>query len=328
MAYVHCPLCESTRGRVIARFAGAYNFRARTVVCKDCGFLFRSRPWSEEQVAELQRRLSHWADACGDEFARKREVGLRHEQSARRRLRWIRGYVPPPARVLGVGAGGNVFAEAARVVGFDATGIEPGPPPVQDTERRGGPDGLTPLNRAQLRAESFDVVALFSVLEQVPDLHEALTAVRQLLKSGGHLIVEVRDPMHMTGRPKDHLAPEHNWHFTDRTLGLLLEKEGLPPVDVIRRDTGEEHVLFAAGRKDRVPDPATICLRNPLEFQRVQAHFQEARWNAGLTPGALVRDAVTMALGPWLGMRTLTALRSFRNGVTGRTGRLYRTALG
>jgi hypothetical protein len=310
-----CPLCQSGHHRVISRFAGAYSVRARNVICQECGFLFRHDPWGEEQATEFQRKLADCSETDGDGLARKQGAMVSEERSAKRRLRWVRAYVPPPARVLGAGPGSGVFAEVARVVGFDATGIECGAQ-------------LGDLEGTDQAAERFDVVALFSYLECVPDLHEALAMVRQLLTSRGLLIVEVPDTMSLTGRPKDQLKPEHNWHFTNRTLGLLLAREGLPPVDVIERDTGEEHVLFAATRKNRVPDPDSICIKNPLEYQRVLAHLQEARRNSGLTPGALVRDAVSIALGPWLGMRAFAALRSLRNGVAGRTGRLYRTAFG
>ncbi len=325
---IPCSLCESTRHRVVSRFAGAYNFRACNVICRECGLLFRSHPWREEQVAEFQRKLSQYSGPDNDASARGREQALRQEQSARRRLRWVRAYVPAPARVLGVGAGSSIFAQAARIAGYDATGIDPEQPNTAASEMTGSPAGTALPTGTDPPDESFDVVALFSVLEQAPDLHEALGTVRQLLTPQGLLIVEVPDTMCMTGRPKDHFMPEHNWHFTNRTLGLLLAKEGLLPLDIIQRDTGEEHVLFAAARKDRVPHPGELCIKNPLEYQRVLAYLRDARRDSPLTPEALVRDTVSIVLGPWLGMRAFAALQSLRQGLVGCTGRLYRTAFG
>jgi hypothetical protein len=226
-----------------------------------------------------------------------------------------------------MGAGSRIFAEAARVAGFDATGIESASPVIRGSQSREGREGIGCPDRTDPGEEPFDVVALFSFLERVPNLHEAMAVVRRLLRPEGLLIVEVPDTMCMTGRPKDHFTPEHNWHFTDRTLGLLLQKEGLPPVDLIRRDTGEQHVLFAATRKDRVPEPGRLCLKNPLECQRVLDHLRNARRSSRLTSAILLRDVLTISLGPRLGMRAFMAVRSVRNGVAGRTGRLYRTAL-
>lgn len=327
MPSIPCPLCNSSRHRVISRFAGAYNVRARIVICRECGFLFRRDPWGEEQVVEFQRKLSQCPDTRRDALAHRHETALRDERSAQRRLRWVRGYVPSPARVVGLGAGSRIFAEAARVAGFDATGIEPTSRAIPDGERREDRWGMSCLDGTDRAEGSFDVVALFSFLERVPDLHDAMATVRRLLRPKGLLIIELPDTMCMTGRPKDYFRPEHNWHFTDRTLGLLLEKEGFPPVDLIQRDTGEEHVLFAATRKDRVPEPGRLCLKNPLEYQRVLEHLRNAPRSGRLTSEVLLRDVATISLGPWLGMRVFMALRSVRNGVAGRTGRLYRTAL-
>ena len=57
MPSIPCPLCEASHHRVISRFAGAYNVRARIVICKECGFLFRRDPWGDEQVAEIAVQL-------------------------------------------------------------------------------------------------------------------------------------------------------------------------------------------------------------------------------------------------------------------------------
>jgi len=315
---IPCPLCGSTAHRVVSRLAGPYSFRARTVICRECGFLFRARPWDEKEAAAFHQRLSRHLAADNGRASGLCELGVDQERRARRRLRWLRAYVPSPARVLGLGDDSSVFVEAARAVGYDASSIDGDRSAVAAAGRQSAPGRAGLPESADRLTESFDAVALFSVLERVPDLHQAIAMVSRLLKRDGYLIVEVPDTMRMEVRPRDYFLPDRNWHFTACSLGLLLAKEGLAEGDILQRRTGDGNVLFAATRQSGVSDE--MCIRNPLEYQRVLAYLQEARGNSRLTPEVLSRDVLSVCLGPWLGMRAFLALQSLAYRLTRRPG--------
>ena len=154
----------------------------------------------------------------------------------RPRLRLLRDEVPPPARLLDVGAGRGRFVAAARAAGYDAAGIEPSDRGVR-AARAAYDVELThaTIDGAGVAPGSYDAVTLWHVLEHLDDPAAALARVVSWLRPGGVLLVGVPNlasvQAALAGGRWFHLdAPRHRTHFTPAGLDALLRASGLEPL--------------------------------------------------------------------------------------------------
>ncbi len=135
-------------------------------------------------------------------------------------------------RLLDIGCAGGAFPVAARSLGFDPVGVEPSRWMADYGRRTYGldiRDGI--LERGMFPEESFDYITLWDVIEHVPQPHELLTLVRDLLKPGGVLIVNYPDVGSLAARALGTRWPfwlsVHLLYYTRRTIALQLEQAGL-----------------------------------------------------------------------------------------------------
>jgi SAM-dependent methyltransferase len=160
----------------------------------------------------------------------------------RRRLRLLRRAAAPPAALLDAGAGRGRFVAAARVAGYEASGLEP---TARGADAALEVYGVT-LQRAGIEdaavgERSQDAVSLWHVLEHVDDPGRALDVVAGWLRPGGALLVGVPNlasaQARLGGARWFHLdLPRHRTHFTPAGLRALLDAHGF---DVV----SEHHVL-------------------------------------------------------------------------------------
>jgi 2-polyprenyl-3-methyl-5-hydroxy-6-metoxy-1,4-benzoquinol methylase len=144
----------------------------------------------------------------------------------RQRLALVRTLAPPPARLLDAGAGRGRFVAAARLSGYDASGIEPAVrgPAAPDVER-------ARIDEATIEPGSLDVVSLWHVLEHLDDPGSALDRIATWLRPGGGLVVGVPNLASLQARIGGerwyHLdVPRHRVHFTPGGLHALLRSRG------------------------------------------------------------------------------------------------------
>ena len=113
------------------------------------------------------------------------------------RLWWIEQVAGPVAgrRVLDVGCGGGILAEALAVRGADVTGIDLGEQPLAVAQLHGLESGVTVTYRnvaAEALAEempgAFDIVTCMELLEHVPEPASTVTACAALTRPGGTIV--------------------------------------------------------------------------------------------------------------------------------------------
>jgi len=150
----------------------------------------------------------------------------------RRRLALLRPVMPPPARLLDVGAGRGRFVATARSAGYLARGLEPSARGVAAAREAYG-IALERAGIAEARVDSgsVDVLSLWHVLEHVEDPGAALRTLRGWLAPGGALLVGVPNlaswQARLAGPRWYHLdLPRHRTHFTPAGLTALLRDSG------------------------------------------------------------------------------------------------------
>jgi len=141
------------------------------------------------EVAKFTSRADDWWDATGP-FATLHAINPL-------RLNWIDARAGLNGkRVLDVGCGAGILAEAMALRGAEVTGIDAGAEHLQAARAHAEESGVavayhqsTAEDYAERHAGGFDVVTCMEMLEHVPDPESALGALCRMVAPGGHLFL-------------------------------------------------------------------------------------------------------------------------------------------
>jgi 2-polyprenyl-3-methyl-5-hydroxy-6-metoxy-1,4-benzoquinol methylase len=184
-------------------------------------------------------------------------------------------------RLLEIGSGYGCFLETASRAGWDAEGVEISSYACNVARSSGCKVQQADLLTLSLNAGTYDVVALWDVIEHFPHPEEIIQRCVELLRPGGVLILRTPDARALNGKAGlfrsvyRHLAypantPEHVFHFTPEHLTSMLRSKGLDGVQVDPAGKREECVISGknafvrAGR--RVIMRYALALEWPYEF--------------------------------------------------------------
>jgi SAM-dependent methyltransferase len=208
----------------------SYGEHYRIVQCRGCGLVYadpRRRP------ADV---LGDYEAAVDARYLEEREARLATFGRNIRPLEALVGHDPQNNghevhRLLDVGAHVGVFCEVARARGWQATGLEPSRWAVE----RGRESGLDmvqgTLREAELDDAAYDAVTMWDVVEHLVDPMGDVREAARLLKPGGvfcaHTINIDSALARAMGKRWPWLVEMHNYFFSPRTLGAMVEKAGL-----------------------------------------------------------------------------------------------------
>lgn len=251
------------------------------VRCAGCGLVFVSPRVAADRLGEVYGE-EYWRSPAARHYGYTdyREDAVEWLRTYHRRVEVLRGRLAPGARVLDVGCAAGFFLEVMRGEGFDVWGVEISAPIAVEAERRIGRERihLGTLADAPHRAESFDLISFWDVVEHLPDPIGALREARRLLRPGGLLLIETQNVeslfARLTGRRWQHFKQvEHLWHFAPSTARRLLEAGGFETVELTARRAGK-HVGFGfvAERAGRV-HPLLSTALSPLARLRAAPYL-------------------------------------------------------
>ncbi len=140
-----------------------------------------------QELDKFDELASRWWDRSG-EFAPLHAINPL-------RLGWIEARAPLAGRrVLDVGCGGGILAEAMAAAGAEVTGIDLAEASLSVARLHARESGLevdyrcvAAENLADQRANEFDVVTCLEMLEHVPDPGSVVRACARLVRPGGHV---------------------------------------------------------------------------------------------------------------------------------------------
>src|SRR2546423_6926202 len=155
---IACPLCGGSAHRPLFEKQG-FTF----VRCADCRLVYVN-PQVREDVVLSEYRTAETNDLWFDVLTSERQLALDREKFTE-----ILDLLEPykgKGRLLDVGCSIGLFLDLARERGWHGTGIEFAPRALAYAREQYGLEVLdVPLEDAGLEPESFDAVALLSVLE-------------------------------------------------------------------------------------------------------------------------------------------------------------------
>jgi SAM-dependent methyltransferase len=198
-----CPGCGSSRTTWAFVVAGFPHVR-----CRDCGTVLVSPLPSPEVVQRTYLDPEYHGDVSAS------EERMRAEARARARVMQQRGC----RRVLEIGCGAGFFVEALLELGIAAEGVDPGPQ-AQRAAARGLPIRTIWLEQHVPEAP-YDGIAMFEVIEHLPDPIQALQWCHRHLRPGGTLALSTPSasglPARILGRRFPMLCPPNHLELFSR----------------------------------------------------------------------------------------------------------------
>lgn len=230
---VACALCGPNASSSYATTKHGIDLRT----CDACGHLYVSPRLPEEAVTELYGS-AYWDDhakAVGSPTLAER-VAFDYQNGFGKLARDVQPY-RRQGRLLDVGASNGGMVRAAREQGYVASGIEPSPDICALSERENGVELICgDLRTADLPPESLEIVTMHDVLEHLFDPIGTLRACREVLATGGLLVVETptTDSLerHLRGDAWSQLNPlAHVNLFSEANLVRALTSNGFRLLD-------------------------------------------------------------------------------------------------
>ncbi len=235
--------------------------RERLVLTDDMGIgywhdpasdIFYASPrFSRESLHEqYQRASAHIDTRIYVEFDRRawEESGDRSYHVSRLKLDLVKRRLSAGARVLDVGCHVGLFVMLAQEAGFDCRGIDVSADAIRAGTTHLGLRGLkaATLDQAGFEDASFEGLVIWDVLEHVPDLMDLVGHCARVLRPGGYFFAQVPNHRGVTARLKTlasraglrggryhHFGfPWHLYHFSPRSLALLVRRAGMEPVEI------------------------------------------------------------------------------------------------
>jgi SAM-dependent methyltransferase len=144
-------------------------------------------------------------------------------------------------RLLEPGCGAGFFLKAAERAGWRVQGIELSEEASRFAREKLGLDITThPVETLPLEPASFDVAAMFDVIEHLFDPGAVLSALARALVPGGTLVITTPNfdavSRQLLGIDWAVLSPlEHLYYFDEYSLRRLLDATGFTQVEYVRR---------------------------------------------------------------------------------------------
>lgn len=241
--------------------------------CGGCGFGWASPRLTQGALATMYSEDSYWRSRSPKTlgYADYRAAEPQYLKTFRKRLGFVLRGRPRGGAALDIGCAAGFCMEAMRELGFVAHGVEVSATIACHAIERFGFDTVHvgTLADAPFPDGAFELITAWDVIEHVVDPGALLRRARQLLASGGLLVIETQNIdsafARALGRRWHHYKhQEHIYHFTPATLRTLLRSSGFAVEQLTPRFAGKYVSLgFIAERAGRI-HPALSRALAPL----------------------------------------------------------------
>jgi len=239
-----CLICGGN-GLVVYNLPGYSIWR-----CKDCSLLFTKN--QEYKSLKCSFGEKYFTQEYAGHFLGDQKQAVDRFKNIISNIDAI--YPKAEKHVLDIGCGLGLFLNIAREHGWCTSGIDVSDWAVEQAKQDYGLNvSCGQLEQAEFEDNSFDVITLFQVLENIPDITEFLCEIKRVLKPGGLLVIRSPDASGLIFAVADfiyrissakiysHLQPlydsHHLYHFSKQTLQKLLGQTGLDVIKTVPEST-------------------------------------------------------------------------------------------
>ena len=161
---------------------------------------------------------------------------LVRKSALKKKLALINSFKTEEKTLLDIGCGTGDFLETAKNNNWHVSGIEPDENAREIANSKTNNAVFVVKELKHLKAQSFDIITLWHVLEHLPNLEEHIKIFNYLLKPSGKLIIAV--PNHKSYDAEYYKAfwaaydvPRHLWHFSQNGIKRLFKNHDLDLVN-------------------------------------------------------------------------------------------------
>lgn len=158
--------------------------------------------------------------------------------SLKQKLKLISSVVGSDKNLLDIGCGTGDFLKIAKDNNWTVSGIEPNSQAREIANEKTSNSVFKIEQLLQFKAQSFDVITLWHVLEHLPNLEDHISIFKRLLKPNGTLIIAVPnfksyDANYYKNYWAAFDAPRHLWHFSKTSISKLVSNEHMEVVKTL-----------------------------------------------------------------------------------------------
>ncbi|MBK8710340.1 MAG: class I SAM-dependent methyltransferase [Niastella sp.] len=232
--YTLCPICGAHQ---IEPFLQVKDFTVSKKIfpvyrCSQCSGMFTNDIPDEQEIGPYyasENYISHTETQQGI-INRLYHIVRNHTlQSKRRLVQKETGMLT--GSILDVGCGTGAFLATMQQAGWQTCGVERDDVARQNAKQLHQVVAL-PAEDLFTINQQFDAISLWHVLEHVHDLQNYIEQLKKLLKPKGVLFIAVPNPKSADAKTyKEYWAaydvPRHLYHFTAKSMRILMESHGL-----------------------------------------------------------------------------------------------------
>ncbi len=257
---VTCPICNTAMHFLYSVKDYDYsNENYDLLQCPSCHFSSTQNPPNEEKIGEyynFQHYISHTNQS--EQWIAKVYKAIR-TLMLKRKYSLIKKHLPKVMlrkSILDIGTGIGYFLEYMQRHGWNCTGIEPSEKARQFIEEKFNINIYPSAKLQELPSESFDVITLWHSLEHIYNMSETIEKTRELLTKNGLLVIALPNYLSYDGKHYQSLwagfdVPRHLWHFSPKSLTLLLQKNDFTVIKKYRMPFDSFYVSFLSSKHGR-----------------------------------------------------------------------------
>lgn len=156
----------------------------------------------------------------------------------KRKLKLINSFSSEEKSLLDIGCGTGAFLKTAKDDGWEVFGIEPNKK-ARDIANKSCEGSVFNIEKLEVfKAQSFDVITLWHVLEHLPNLDAQALILKTLLKPNGTLVIAVPnyksyDAKYYKNFWAAYDVPRHLWHFSRESILRLFKTVEMKVVNTL-----------------------------------------------------------------------------------------------
>lgn len=233
---IHCEVCGNNDPQKFSLKFERKDFKVSQ--CQNCKFVF---------IPQFYRESIPYEDYRDEEVLKSVRQGNNYIKIRRHKLRikLIRKFVKT-GKLYDIGVGWGHFLYTAKLMGFDASGVE-----ISELMYYYATNDLNldvvhdNFFNLSLPEKNWDVVTMWDVLEHIEKPAEVVRRARTILKDDGYFIFQVPQIDSKVAKKQKQnwsmMSIEHINYFSKESIKYLLEKEGF---EIIKIKSSYELKLF------------------------------------------------------------------------------------